>query len=125
MASPGSSWPLKSSRQIIADAATFGWDLPALEKEKLFFLDARMSSDTVMSGRFDLNGMLATIASKAQKIGATRVVSKLNSSSSLDWMLSLFIPIGSFFYLQTSLRERDIKNIILILRGNGNEVASK
>src|SRR4029077_4708564 len=30
----------ESTRQIIANAATFGWDLPALEKEKLFFLDA-------------------------------------------------------------------------------------
>ena len=29
------------TRQIVANAATFGWDLPALEKKKLFFLDAR------------------------------------------------------------------------------------
>src|SRR3954467_12281393 len=29
----------ESSRQVMANAATFGWDLPALEKEKLFFLD--------------------------------------------------------------------------------------
>src|SRR5687767_9493262 len=33
----------ESSRQIMANAATFGWDLPALEQEKLFFLDARLS----------------------------------------------------------------------------------
>ena len=30
----------ESSRHIIANAATFGWDLPALERQHLFFLDA-------------------------------------------------------------------------------------
>jgi circadian clock protein KaiC len=38
----------ENSKQIIANAATFGWDLPALEKERLFFLDARMSPDLVI-----------------------------------------------------------------------------
>src|SRR5437868_13075667 len=28
----------ESSGQIMANAATFGWDLPALERDKLFFL---------------------------------------------------------------------------------------
>src|SRR6185437_1030834 len=28
----------ESTRQIVANAATFGWDLPGLEKRKLFFL---------------------------------------------------------------------------------------
>ncbi|MHB2034264.1 MAG: ATPase domain-containing protein, partial [Gemmatimonadaceae bacterium] len=35
----------ESSRQIVANAATFGWDLPALVKKKLFFLDARLSPE--------------------------------------------------------------------------------
>ncbi|MFL5394779.1 MAG: ATPase domain-containing protein, partial [Myxococcales bacterium] len=33
----------ENSRQIIGNAATFGWDLPALEKQRLFFLDARLA----------------------------------------------------------------------------------
>jgi circadian clock protein KaiC len=74
----------ENSRQIIANAATFGWDLPALEMEKLFFLDARMSPDMVMSGDFDLNGMLASIASKSQEMGATTVV-----FDSIDVLLNL------------------------------------
>src|ERR1700686_3281809 len=32
----------ESTHQIIANAATFGWDLPELIKRKLFFLDARL-----------------------------------------------------------------------------------
>src|SRR6476661_5262352 len=37
----------ESTRQIVANAATFGWDLPTLEKQKLFFLDARLAPDVV------------------------------------------------------------------------------
>ena len=40
----------ESAGQIIANAATFGWDLPALSKKKLFFLDARLSPDVVQAG---------------------------------------------------------------------------
>src|SRR5580698_2375143 len=35
----------ESTHQIVANAATFGWDLPGLAKRKLFFLDARLSPD--------------------------------------------------------------------------------
>lgn len=64
----------ESSRQIVANAASFGWDLPALEREKLFFLDARMSLDTITAGQFDLAGMLATLAAKADEMDARRIV---------------------------------------------------
>ena len=33
----------ESTRQIIANAATFGWDLPALQKKKLFFCSFRVT----------------------------------------------------------------------------------
>ena len=33
----------ESSRRIAANAASFGWDLPALQDEQLFFLDAQPS----------------------------------------------------------------------------------
>ncbi len=64
----------ESTRQIVANAATFGWDLPALEKKKLFFLDAHLSPDVVQSGDFDLVGMLSILKAKADQIGATIVV---------------------------------------------------
>src|SRR6187455_968459 len=55
----------ESTQQIIANAATFGWDLPALAKKKLFFLDARLSPEVVQSGEFDLIGMLTGLHAKA------------------------------------------------------------
>lgn len=64
----------ESSRQIVANAATFGWDLPALERERLFFLDARLSPTTVQSGEFDLGGMLAALSGKVSEMKAQRVV---------------------------------------------------
>lgn len=74
----------ENSRQIIANAASFGWDLPALEKEKLFFLDARPSPDMVTTGEFDLSGLLAGLTAKANELGAKRIV-----FDSVDALLSL------------------------------------
>jgi circadian clock protein KaiC len=64
----------ENTDQIVANAATFGWDLPALVKKKLFFLDARLSPDVVKAGEFDLLGMLTMLQAKAEEIQATRIV---------------------------------------------------
>ena len=64
----------EGTRQIVANAATFGWNLPALEKKKLFFLDARLSPEVVKAGEFDLIGMLSILQAKAQELQATFIV---------------------------------------------------
>ncbi len=64
----------ESSARIIANAAKFGWDLPALQRKKLFFLDAQLKSDLVQSGGFDLIGLLAALTAKADEIKAKRIV---------------------------------------------------
>src|SRR3954465_8153322 len=64
----------ENSRQIVANAATFGWDLPALEKRRLFFLDARLAPSTVQAGDFDISGILAALGAKAKEMGARRIV---------------------------------------------------
>ncbi len=57
------------------NAATFGWDLAALERDhKLFLLQGRVTPAMVISGDFDLHGLLAIIDGKAREMGATRVV---------------------------------------------------
>jgi circadian clock protein KaiC len=40
----------ENSKQIIANAATFGWDLPELESKKVFFLDAHLSPEVLQAG---------------------------------------------------------------------------
>jgi circadian clock protein KaiC len=64
----------ESTRQIIANAASFDWGLPALAKSKLFFLDAKLSPEVVQSGEFDLSGMLAILKAKKEEIGAKWIV---------------------------------------------------
>jgi circadian clock protein KaiC len=61
-------------QQIIANAAGFQWDLAALLKRKLFFMDANLSPDVVQSGEFDLRGMLAMLKAKKEEIGARWIV---------------------------------------------------
>jgi circadian clock protein KaiC len=74
----------ENSRHIIENAGSFGWDLPALEQEQLFFLDARMPAETVLSGDYDLAGMLASLQAKAREMGAKRIV-----FDSIDVLLTL------------------------------------
>ncbi len=64
----------ETTRQIVANAATFGWDLPALEKKRLFFLDARLAPEVVTAGEFDLIGLLTILEAKAKEIDAKVVV---------------------------------------------------
>jgi circadian clock protein KaiC len=64
----------ESAERIMANARTFGWDIEALEKKKLFFLDAQPAPDMVRSGGFDLGGMLAALEAKAAEIKARRIV---------------------------------------------------
>jgi circadian clock protein KaiC len=74
----------ENARQIVANAQTFGWDLPALEKKKLFFLDAQLSPEVVKAGEFDLAGMLTMLQAKAAEINAKRIV-----FDGIDVLLSL------------------------------------
>jgi circadian clock protein KaiC len=62
------------SREIVKDAGAFGWDLPRLQKDRLFFLDAHLDSSTVQGGAFDIAGFLAGLSAKAREMSARRIV---------------------------------------------------
>ncbi len=65
----------ESVEQIRQNAATLGWDLPALEREnRLFLLDGRITPETLLSGDFSLKGLLAIAAGKRREMGAQRIV---------------------------------------------------
>jgi circadian clock protein KaiC len=64
----------ETSEQIRINASKFGWDLEALEKKKLFFLNAQTTPDLALSGTFDLGGICAAVEAKAKEINAKRVV---------------------------------------------------
>jgi circadian clock protein KaiC len=64
----------ETSKRIVTNAEAFGWNLPALRKKSLAFLDAQPKPDLIQSGQFDLNGMLAALDAQVTAIGARRIV---------------------------------------------------
>jgi circadian clock protein KaiC len=64
----------EGTRDLFANAVAFGWRLPALAKDSLFFLDARLSPTVVQSGDFEITGMLAILEAKRREMGAAWIV---------------------------------------------------
>ncbi len=58
----------ENSKQIFENSASFGWNLPELVDQNLFFIDARMAVDVIQSGDFDVTALLAGIEAKAKEM---------------------------------------------------------
>ena len=74
----------ENARRVAANGETFGWNMCALEKKQLYFIDACVRSDVVKSGAFDLTGLLAALEVKAGEMGAKLIV-----FDAIDVLLSL------------------------------------
>jgi circadian clock protein KaiC len=60
---------------IRLNARSMGWDLPAMEKAgKVAVVEARLNGEEVLSGDFDIKGILAIVEGHAKRIRAKRVV---------------------------------------------------
>ncbi len=101
----------ESSRRIIANAATFGWDLPALQQEGLFFLDAQPNPALIQSGDFDLGGLLAALDAKVEAMGARRI-----AFDALDVVLTLLADANAVrrevYRLHEWLLDRELTALI-------------
>jgi circadian clock protein KaiC len=64
----------ENTSRIRANAASFGWEIDVLAKDRLFFLDADIRSEVTQSGNFDLSGMLAGLSMKVRTMNARRIV---------------------------------------------------
>ena len=68
------------------NALAMGWDLAALEAEgKFFLLHAHVDPAVVVSGDFDLQGLLSIVEGKAEAMGAQRI-----TVDAIDVLLQLF-----------------------------------
>jgi circadian clock protein KaiC len=114
----------ENSRQIVANAATFGWDLPALEKRKLFFLDARLAPTTVQAGDFDISGILAALEAKAKEMGARRMV-----FDGIDVLLTLLDDPAKerreVYRLQEWLQSTGLTAIITAKSSEGDRISTE
>jgi circadian clock protein KaiC len=112
----------ENARQIVANAASFGWDLPALQQDKLFFLDAHLSLEMLTAGKFDLAGLLAGLQAKAAEMGARRIV-----FDSLDVLLTALdnpsLERQETYRLRDWLAQSDLTGIITI-RGEDRELGT-
>lgn len=115
----------ESTPQIIANAASFDWGLPALARNKLFFLDAKLSPDVVKSGEFDLSGMLAMLKAKKEEIGAKWIV-----FDGVDVLLTLLQnPIAEMreiYRIRDWLADNEVNAAIITAKidGDGSEIAN-
>lgn len=63
----------EQSERIITNAAQFGWDLPGLQKQGLFFLDAQPDPRMLRTGDFGIEGLLSRLESKIRETGTKRI----------------------------------------------------
>jgi len=60
---------------IRLNALSMGWDLAALEKAgKMAIIEARLHGEEIVSGDFDIQGLLAITGAHMKRIGARRIV---------------------------------------------------
>ncbi len=108
----------ENSRSVIANAASFGWDLS--DQEKLLFMDAGMSPDVVQTGRFDVGSLLSGIRTRFAENRATRIV-----FDSIDVLLALlddpFTERQELYRIQDWLAANDVTGIITARSGSRGE----
>ena len=64
----------ENANQIVVNAATLGWDIPALAAKRLFFLDASLSPEMTQAGDFDLTRLLNVLQAVSEEAGAKHIV---------------------------------------------------
>ncbi len=101
----------ESAERILANADSFGWNIPELQRQSLFFLNAQPSTDAVQSGDFEFGGMLAALDSKVHAMGARRI-----AFDALDVVLALLdgpkAVRREIYRLQEWLNQRELTAII-------------
>ena len=71
---------------IRLNASSMGWDLAALEKAgKMAIIEARLPGEEIVSGDFDIQGLLAIVAGHVKRIGARQIV-----MDALDVLLRIY-----------------------------------
>ena len=59
----------ETAANLRGNVASFGWDLPALEKNgRLYLMEGSVAPETVISGTFSIGGFLAIIRGKADEM---------------------------------------------------------
>ena len=107
------------------NALSMGWDLAALEKAgKVAIVEARLYGEEVISGDFDIQGLLAIVGGHVKRIRARRVV-----MDALDVLLRVFSDPrrerNELYRLHEWLIDRGLTSVLTVKAQREGETASQ
>lgn len=109
--------------RIVANAATFGWELEALQRRRLFFLDAQPSPDLMHTEGATLEGLLAALSVRVRQMKAKRIVFD-SLDILLPWLGDSAALQREVMRLHEWLHERDLTAIVTARTSLVNELPS-
>jgi circadian clock protein KaiC len=99
--------------RIRSNVASFDWRAAALDEDRFFFIDARIPEDAVVTGAFDLEGLLAGLTALKEEIGARNIV-----FDGIDMLLSSLqderLERQELLRLDSWIRRSDISAIVTV-----------
>jgi circadian clock protein KaiC len=115
----------EDAKAIRRNAMSMGWDLPALEKAgKVAIVEARFDGEEVLSGEFDILGLLAIVGGHAKRIRARRIV-----MDALDVLLRVFGNLqrerNELYRLHGWLVKQGQTSILSVKAHSGEDMASQ
>lgn len=123
---PGIYVPFEERADSVrTNALTLGWDLAAMERDRrLFIVDTYIDHETVVSGTFDLKGMLAIVEGVVRDIGGKRLV-----LDAIDVLLRYYHDPArereQLFALNDWLLERGLTSVLTVKRSGSTENHSR
>ncbi len=115
----------EGAEAIRRNAMSMGWDLPALEKAgKVAIVEARFGGEEVLTGEFDIMGLLAIVGGHAKRIHARRIV-----MDALDVLLRVFNDLrrerNELYRLHDWLISRKLTSILSVKADREGNMATK
>jgi circadian clock protein KaiC len=115
----------EDAEAIRRNAMSMGWDLPGLEKAgKVAVVEARFGGEEVLSGEFDILGLLAILGGHAKRIRARRIV-----MDALDVLLRVFGDLrrerNELYRLHDWLVKQGMTSILSVKAHSGEDMASQ
>lgn len=111
-------------RDLRSYAQGFGWDLEALEAQKrLALISARIQPDAILSGEFDLRGILGILRHKVEGMQAKRIVIDAPDAF-LRVMNNVAKERSELHILHEWLRDAGMTALMTVKRGSGTPFSS-
>jgi len=101
---------------------TLGWDLASLEKKgKLFLFEAHVDPQAIISGDFNVKGLLAVVEGKAKAMGARRIV-----FDAVDVLMRVFDnparERNELYALHDWLNEHEMTTVLTLKTSAGGDI---